>query len=80
MKRVLITGANSFLGTNTKEYLEKNGNFIVDVVDMIDGKWRELNFSNYDVVFNVCAIVHRPKEKHVDLYYKINEDKYVYIY
>ena len=33
MKRVLITGANSYLGDNTKVYLEKNGAFHVDIVD-----------------------------------------------
>ena len=73
MKRVLITGANSFLGNNTKEYLENNGDYKVDIVDMLDGKWRELDFSSYDVVFNVCAIVHRPKEKDA-IYYEVNRD------
>ena len=74
MKRVLITGANSYLGDNTKAYLEKNGGFQVDVLDMLNSNWRDTDFSKYDVVFNVCAIVHRPKEKDISLYYKVNRD------
>lgn len=74
MKRVLITGANSFLGNNTKDYLEKNGNYNVDIVDTHDDKWKELDFSIYDVVFNVCAIVHRFNEVDESLYYKVNRD------
>ena len=74
MKRVLITGANSFLGNSNKLYLEKNGDYLVDILDMLDDKWREYDFSSYDVVFNVCAIVHRPDEKDDALYYKVNRD------
>ena len=74
MKRVLITGANSFLGDNTKKYLEEHRDYQVDVLDMLDENWSNKCFSNYDVVFNVCAIVHRPEEKNIDLYYKVNRD------
>ena len=74
MKRVLITGANSFLGDNTKKYLEEHGNYQVDILDMLDENWIKTDFSKYDVVFNVCAIVHRPDEKNIDLYYKVNRD------
>lgn len=74
MKKVLITGANSFLGDNTKKYLEEHGPYQVDILDMLNENWKETDFSKYDVVFNVCAIVHRPKEKSIDLYYKVNRD------
>ena len=73
MKRVLITGANSFLGDSTKQYLEEFVDYNVDIVDMISDSWRSTDFSQYDVVLNVCAIVHRPKEKN-DIYYKVNRD------
>lgn len=74
MKRVLITGANSFLGDNTKKYLEDTGDYEVDILDMLDERWKQTDFSVYDVVFNVCAIVHRPKEKDESLYFKVNRD------
>lgn len=74
MKRVLITGANSFLGNNTKEYLEEHGEYQVDTVDMLDANWEKNDFSKYDVVFNVCAIVHRPEIKDSKIYFDINRD------
>ncbi len=74
MKRVLIAGANSFLGDNTREYLERYSDYCVDVLDMTNPKWRETMFSQYDVVFNVCAIVHRPNEKNKSLYFEVNRD------
>ena len=63
MKRVLITGANSFLGESTKTYLSKYSDYQVDTLDMLNDSWKETDFSKYDVVFNVCAIVHQPKIK-----------------
>ena len=74
MKRVLITGANSFLGDNTKKYLEEHGDYQVDILDMLDANWGKKEFSKYDVVFNVCAIVHRPKVKDSEIYFDINRD------
>lgn len=59
MKRVLITGANSYVGTNVEKWLLKEPeNYQVDTIDMIDGSWREKSFSGYDVVFHVAGIAH----------------------
>lgn len=74
MKRVLITGANSYLGDNTKKYLESYPDFAVEILDMLDENWAKTDFSKYDVVFNVCAIVHRFDKVDESLYYKVNRD------
>lgn len=74
MKKVLITGANSFLGNNTKLYLERKEEYLVDILDMTDKKWILSDFSKYDVVFNVCAIVHRFDVEDDSLYFEINRD------
>lgn len=74
MKKVLITGANSFLGENTRRYLLQYGGYQVDVIDMLDDNWRLRSFSSYDVVFNVCAIVHRFDNPDERLYFKVNTD------
>lgn len=75
MKRVLITGANSYVGESVKKYLViQNNDYIVDVADMLSSGWRETSFSKYDVVFNVCAIVHRPDIKNKTIYYTVNRD------
>ena len=50
MKRVLITGANSYVGTNVEKWLLKTPEiFSVDTVDTMDGKWKKADFSKYDV-------------------------------
>lgn len=76
MKRILITGANSYIGTSFEKYLEKwPDKYQIDTIDMIDNKWREKNFSGYDVVFHVAGLVHKKEtKKNANLYYKVNRD------
>ena len=80
MKKILITGANSYIGTSFENYIKINfpNDYVVDTVGMIDGSWRKRNFSGYDSVFHVAGIAHSDsgkisaeKEK---LYYAINTD------
>ena len=57
MKKILITGANSYIGTSFEKYLKKwKDEYQVDTVDMIDGSWRDKNFADYDTVFHVAGI------------------------
>ena len=78
MKKILITGANSFIGTSVETYLRENfpGEYVVDTVDMIDGSWREKDFSGYDSVFHVAGIAHsdsgKISEEKAKLYYAVN--------
>lgn len=80
MKRILITGANSYIGTSFEKYIMENfpEQYEIDIVDMIDGSWREKSFSGCDSVFHVAGIAHSDsgkisaeKEK---LYYAVNTD------
>ncbi len=80
MKKILITGANSYIGTSFEKYIKENfsENYSVDTIDMIDGSWRDKDFSGYDSVFHVAGIAHSDngkisaeKEK---LYYAVNTD------
>ena len=77
MKRILITGANSYIGTSVETYLSKwPEKYSVDTIDMIDGTWRNADFSKYDVVYHVAGIAHSDngkitKEK-AKLYYDVN--------
>lgn len=64
MKNILITGANSYIGTSVEQYLQRWPEcYRVDTVDMIDGTWREKNFRGYDAVLHVAGLVHQSKTK-----------------
>lgn len=79
MKKILITGANSYIGTTFESYMAKFADeYTVDTVDMIDGSWREKSFAEYDVVFHVAGIAHsdngKISEEKEKLYYAVNTD------
>lgn len=59
-KRILITGANSYIGESFQAYAEKyyGDNFLIDTVDTMDSSWRKVNFGSYDTVFHVAGIAH----------------------
>ena len=77
MKKILITGAGSYVGESVKAHLLKHqGCYRVDTLDMVGDSWREKDFSGYDAVFHVAAIVHQPKSKddpsQAELYDRVN--------
>lgn len=76
MKKILITGANSYIGQSLENWLEKSqGDYQVDTLDMINPAWKEYDFSPYDSIFHVAAIVHKnEKNLNQDLYDKVNRD------
>ena len=76
MKRILITGANSFVGTNVERWLMRQPDcYQVDTVDTMNDAWKQADFSRYDVVFHVAGIAHvDPKPEMAPLYYKVNRD------
>ncbi|PCH12500.1 ADP-L-glycero-D-manno-heptose-6-epimerase [Streptococcus parauberis] len=76
MKKILITGANSYIGQSLENWLDKSqGDYQVDTLDMINPAWKEYDFSPYDSIFHVAAIVHKnEKNLNQDLYDKVNRD------
>ena len=76
MKKVLITGANSFVGTSIEKWLMKTPEeFQVDTVDTMNGVWKTTDFTKYDAVFHVAGIAHvDPKPEMKSLYYRVNTD------
>lgn len=80
MKRILITGANSYVGTSFENYIKSNypDDYIVDTVDMIGTAWLAKDFSGYDSVFHVAGIAHSDSGKisaeKERLYYAVNTD------
>lgn len=79
MKKVLITGAGSYIGTSVKNWLDQYPEqYQVDEIDMKDNEWREQDFSPYDVVFHVAGLAHadigKVTEEEKAMYYNINRD------
>ncbi|MBU5343518.1 NAD-dependent epimerase/dehydratase family protein [Caldifermentibacillus hisashii] len=76
MKKILITGKNSFVGTSFIKWLDQYPEkYTIDSISLRDNSWREFDFSRYDVLLHVAGIAHvssSPKMK--ELYYKVNCD------
>lgn len=79
-KRVLITGAGSYIGQSFLDYAKKYypENFEIDELDMVGDAWRECDFSNYDIVYHVAGIAHADvgnvSEETKEKYYAVNTD------
>ncbi|MEI8198949.1 MAG: NAD-dependent epimerase/dehydratase family protein [Eubacteriales bacterium] len=76
MKKILITGANSFIGASFEKWCSQWANeYSVDTMDMIDGSWKQKSFAVYDVIFHVAGIAHVSSDPKLEaLYYKVNRD------
>lgn len=78
-KKVLITGAGSYIGEIFRAYASENYPALkIAAIDMIDGSWREKDFSAYEIVYHVAGIAHADVGK-VDeatkaKYYAVNTD------
>ena len=77
MKKILITGANSYIGISFENHLKKwNARYQVDTVDMMGESWKEKSFSGYDAVYHVAGIAHSDNGKispeKAALYYQVN--------
>lgn len=76
MKRILITGAGSYVGESVRRYILSNSSdFQIDAVDTMNDAWKEADFSKYDVVYHVAGIAHVNADPKMEaLYYKVNRD------
>ena len=77
MKKVLITGKNSYIGQSFKSYVEANytSEIQVDSISVRGDAWREYDFSRYDAVLHVAGIAHVSADPKMETeYYKVNRD------
>lgn len=76
MKKILITGKDSYIGTSVEKWLMREPDkYKVNTIDMKDGSWKDKDFCIYDVVFHVAGIAHVSSDpKMEDIYYKVNRD------
>lgn len=65
MKKVLILGANSYIGCSFQAYAEQNysGKFEIARISLRDENWKNMDWSEYDSVIHVAAKVHVTKNR-----------------
>lgn len=76
MKRILITGKNSYVGNSVEKWLMKEPeNYKVDKISLRNDDWKSKDFSQYDSVLHVAAIVHKKERAELkELYFRINRE------
>ncbi|WP_043931170.1 NAD-dependent epimerase/dehydratase family protein [Bacillus sp. EB01] len=76
MKKILITGKNSYVGNSFIKWLQNYpGKYSIDTISLRKDTWKEKDFSIYDAILHVAGIAHVSSDpKLEELYYKVNRD------
>lgn len=76
MKKVLITGANSYIGCHVENWLKsRDGEYEVHTADLKNKDWQKQSFAGYDTVFHVAGIAHVSADPRLkDMYFAVNRD------
>ena len=74
-KKILVAGSGSYIGEKFKEYMGQYDNYQVSSVSTMNDDWKNLDFSSFDVVYDVAGIAHvKETNENRSLYYKVNRD------
>ena len=76
MKKILITGVNSYVGNSFENWIESySEKYEVDKISLKNKTWRSQSFDEYDVILHVAGIAHVSRDpKMEEKYYKVNRD------
>lgn len=76
MKKILITGSSSYIGTSLEKWLRNYpGKYSIDSISLRNDLWKKQDFSKYDVVLHMAGIAHVSSDpKMEEMYYKVNRD------
>ena len=76
MKKILISGAGSYIGTSLANYLAQwPQDYQVDTLDVIGEGWKDADITGYDAVFHVAGIAHQKEtDENRHLYFEVNRD------
>lgn len=74
MKHILIAGAGSYIGSALEHRLDPK-EYRVSVLDVQDPSWEQADFSGFDTVVHIAAIVHQKERSDMEeLYFRVNRD------
>ncbi|MBQ7152145.1 MAG: NAD-dependent epimerase/dehydratase family protein [Synergistaceae bacterium] len=80
MKKLLITGQNSYIGTSFEQWVKEKcpEEISIDFLNLRESNWQEKSFASYDSIFHVAGIAHVDAKKisreEQEIYYKVNRD------
>lgn len=77
IKKILVTGKNSFIGNSFADYINNGfcGDFEVVKMSLRDKKVSEIDFSDFDIILHTAGIAHIGKNyENENLYYSVNRD------
>lgn len=75
MKKILVTGVNSYIGKNFIDYANSLGDFDAQAISVRDDNWKEQDWTEYDAVYDVAGIAHiKETDENRHLYYEVNKD------
>ena len=79
MKKILITGINSYIGNSFEQWVkDHNPDFTVEKLSLREPEWHFYDFSGVDVIFHVAGLAHADVGKISDRqqkeYYRVNTD------
>lgn len=70
MKKILITGENSYIGTSLAMWLEKSEeHYNIETISVKNSEWKLKDFSSFDTVIHVAGLAHQKETK-------VNKHKY----
>ena len=71
MSKILITGANSFIGLNYQKYSKFES---ISQISLRDYEPEQINYAGYDVILHLVAIVHQTRTVAEKEYFRVNKD------
>lgn len=71
MSKILLIGANSFVGKNYQKYSQ---NEVIDEVSLLGKEPESINYQGYDAILHLVAIVHQTKAIPEEEYFHVNRD------
>src|SRR5690606_4851767 len=76
MKKILITGKNSYVGNSFEKWLGNYpGEYHVEQISLRNNSWKNEDYSKFDTILYVAGIAHVSTDpKMEELYYRVNRD------